>query len=126
VVSANDKAVVEIHLSGGECHDAPEGRKSIEAVGRKFPGVPILMDRAYEGDETRALAKTYGPEPVVPPKKNRKDPWDYDREIYKRRNIVERLFRHLKEFRKVNTRYDKLDVMFLAYVQFALVMMWIR
>jgi hypothetical protein len=49
VVSADDKVIVEMHLSGGECHDGPEGRVSIEAVGEKIPGVPILMDRAYEG-----------------------------------------------------------------------------
>jgi transposase len=54
--------------------------------------------------------------PVVPLKSNRKEPWDYDKELYKRRNIVERLFRRLKEYRKIFTRYDKLDVMFLAYI----------
>jgi len=74
VVSANDKVIVEMHLSGGECHDGPEGRLSIEKVGTAFKGIPMLMDRAYEGDETRELARSYGHEPVVPPKKNRIDP----------------------------------------------------
>ena len=108
-----------MHLSGGECHDAPEGRISITAIGESFPGIPFLMDRAYEGDENRALAASYGHEPIVPPKKNRKDPWEYDKETYKRRNVVERLSRRLKEFRRVFTRYDKTDTMFLAFVQFA-------
>ena len=36
--------------------------------------------------------------PVVPPKSNRKDPWDYDKELYKQRNQVERLFRRIKRF----------------------------
>jgi hypothetical protein len=40
------------------------------------------MDRAYEGDETREKAKESGLIPVVPQKKNRKNPWDYDKEIY--------------------------------------------
>lgn len=56
-----------MHLSGGERHDAPEGRISIEKVGSNFEGVPILMDRAYEGNKTRELAYSYGHEPVVPP-----------------------------------------------------------
>jgi transposase len=83
------------------------------------------MDRAYESDETRALAAANGHEPVVPPKKNRKTPWGYDEEKYKRRNVVERLFRRLKEFRKVCTRYDKTDVMFLAFIQFAFIAIWL-
>ena len=115
-----------MHLSGGQCHDGPEGRVSIEAVGRKFDGAPMLMDRAYEGDETRALASFNGHEPVVPPKKNRKKPWEYDKAKYKRRNVVERLFRRLKEFRKVCTRYDKTDVMFIAFIQLAFVAIWLN
>jgi transposase len=58
----------------------------------------MLMDRAYEGDEIRELAESNGHEPVVPPKKNRKNPWECDKEKYKRRNVVERCFRRLKEF----------------------------
>ena len=126
MVSANDKVIVEIHLSGGECHDGPEGRVSIAAIGTGYEGIPLLMDRAYESDETRGLAVEYGFEPVVPPKSNRKDPWEYDKEKYKGRNIVERLFRRLKEFRKVCTRYDKTDVMFLAFVQFAFIAIWLN
>ena len=110
-----------MHLSGGNKHDAPEGRISIAAVGEAFKGVVLLMDRAYEGDATRALASAYGHEPIVPPKKNRKDTWEYDKEKYKRRNVVERLFRRLKEFRKVCTRYDKTDVIFLAFIHFAFI-----
>lgn len=126
VVSADDKVFVEMHLSSGSCHDAPEGRISIATIGETFEGIPLLMDRAYEGDDTRALAATYGHEPVVPPKSNRKDPWEYDKEVYKRRNVVERLFRRLKEFRKVCTRYDKTDVMFLAIIQFSFIAIWLQ
>ena len=79
------------------------------------------MDRAYEGDETRMLAEELGMTPVVPPKSNRKEPWEYDRELYKRRNEVERAFNRLKRFRKIFTRYDKLDFMYLAFIHLALI-----
>ena len=79
------------------------------------------MDRAYEDDKTRALASEQGFIPVVPPKKNRKEPWDYDKELYMRRNEVERYFLRLKRFRKVFTRYDKLDVIFLASIMLAMI-----
>ena len=84
------------------------------------------MDRAYEGDETRQLALDLGFRPVVPPKKNRISPWQYDREMYRRRNEIERLFRRLKGFRRIFSRFDKLDVMFLAFIHFALIVDGLR
>jgi transposase len=86
----------------------------------------MLMNRAYEGDETCGLARSKGHEPIAPPKKKRGDPGESDREKYKRRNVVEWRFRRLKEFRKVRARYDKLDFMFLAFTQFAFVMIWLN
>lgn len=79
------------------------------------------MDRAYEGNETRQLALDLGYTPVVPPLSTRLQPWEYDREMYKRRNEVERLFRRLKGYRRIFSRFEKLDVMFLAFICFALI-----
>lgn len=84
------------------------------------------MDRAYEGNETRQVAVDMGYIPVVPPKRTRVDPWEYDRELYKRRNEVERVFRRLKGYRRVFTRFDKLDVMFTAFVAVALIIEALR
>ncbi len=58
--------------------------------------LPLLMDRAYEDTETRGLARSLGMVPFVPLKRNRRTPWMRDRELYKRRNEIERLFRSLK------------------------------
>ena len=79
------------------------------------------MDRAYEDEQTRSLAIQHGFIPVVPPKKSRLQPWKYDKELYNRRNEVERFFRRLKGFRRIFTRYEKLDVMYLAFLTFALI-----
>ena len=73
----------------------------------------LLMDRAYEGDETRQLVLDLGMVPVVPPKSNRIEPWEYDRALYKKRNEIERLFRRLKGFRRIFSRFEKLDVLFV-------------
>lgn len=86
----------------------------------------MLMDRAYEGDETRQLVLDLGFEPIVPPKANRIAPWAYDRELYKRRNEVERLFRRLKGFRRIFSRFEKLDIMFRAFLSFALIIDMIK
>jgi len=79
------------------------------------------MDRAYEGDATRQLAVELGYVPVVPPKHNRRVPWEYDRVLYKRRNEIERLFRRLKGFRRLFSRFEKLDVMFVAFITVAFI-----
>ena len=81
----------------------------------------LIMDRAYEGDRTRLLAINRGYIPVVPPKRNRKSPWEYSRELYKQRNTVERFFLRIKRFRKIFTRYDKLDIIFSGFILFAMI-----
>ena len=115
MVAASDRDGVIFALSAGNCGDAPEGRALLQQLGPVDRSIYLLMDRAYEGDETRALAMELGYIPVVPPKSNRKNPWDYDRQLYRQRNQVEGLFR------RIFTRYDKLDVIFLAFVYFALI-----
>ena len=64
--------------------------------------------------------------PVVPPKSNRLHPWDYDHAIYKKRNEIERLFRRLKGFRRIFSRFEKLDVLFLGFLSFALIVEALR
>jgi len=83
--------------------------------------LPLLMDRAYEGDETRQLVLELGFIPVVPPKSNRLDPWQFDRALYRKRNEIERLFRRLKGFRRIFSRFEKLDALFLGFLYFALI-----
>lgn len=80
----------------------------------------LLMDCAYEGDKTRQSALDLGFVPVVPPKTNRVAPWEYNRAMYKRRNEIKRLFRRHKGFRRIFSRFEKLDVMFLDFINFAL------
>ncbi|GHC13412.1 hypothetical protein GCM10007047_33460 [Cerasicoccus arenae] len=79
------------------------------------------MDRAYEGDETRQLVFDLSLDPVVPPKINRINKWEYNHELYKRRNELERLFRRLKGFRRIFSRFEKLDIMFTAFIHIAVI-----
>jgi transposase len=121
MVAADARTAITFALSPGNAHDAPEGRKLLRDLGQPSWPVHLLMDRAYEGDETRQLALDLGFVPVVPPKKNRVTPWEYDRAMYRRRNEIERLFRRLKGFRRIFSRFEKLDVMFLGFIAFALI-----
>ena len=121
MLAASARTAVEFCLSPGQAHDAPWGRELLRRVGPTQLRLPLVADRAYEGDETRQLALDLGYQPHIPPKANRLQPWDYNRNIYKKRNEVERLFRRIKAYRRVYTRYDKLDIMFLAFITLALI-----
>jgi transposase len=98
----------------------------LEELGPMPDGIPLLMDKAYEDNLTRQLVLDLGMIPVVPPKSNRIEPWEYDRALYKKRNEIERLFRRLKGFRRIFSRFEKLDLVFLAFLQFALIVEALR
>ena len=121
LVAADARTAITFSLSPGQAHDAAEGRELLTRLGKPDRPLHLIMDRAYEGNETRQLALDLGYSPVVPPKSNRLEPWEYDREMYKWRNEVERLFRRLKGYRRIFSRFEKLDVMFLAFICFALI-----
>ena len=122
MVASDERTAIAFSLSPGQAGDAPEGRKLLKTLeGKGFNGTCVIMDKAYEGDETRQLVFDLGMTPVVPPKENRIMIWEYDREMYKKRNEVERLFRRLKGFRRIFSRFDKLDVIFRFFINFALV-----
>ena len=109
-------------LSAGQLHDAPQGRTLMETVAL----IPLVMDKAYEDELTRYTAQMLKFDPVVPPKSNRTEPWDYDKKLYKLRNKIERLFRLIQGFRLVFCRYDKLDIMYIGFIHLALVYVSIK
>ena len=121
MVAADARTAVTFSLSPGQAHDAPQGRRLLNRLGAQTQKRFLLMDRAYEGENTRQLALDLGYLPVVPPKSNRHNPWEYDQQMYKRRNEIERLFRRLKGYRRIFSRFDKLDALFLGFITFALI-----
>ena len=128
MVAANAQCAVTFSLTPGNAGDAPEGRKLLHRI-KDIPELwlcSVVMDGAYEGNKTRNLAFTLGFNPVTPPNPRRLQPWIIDTELYKKRNEIERLFRKLKDFRRIFTRYDKLDVMFIGYITFALIIKAIK
>jgi len=121
MVAADARTAVAFAHSPGNAHDAPQGRQLLKRLEKPSHRPALVMDRTYEDDETRQLAVDLGFTPVVPPKHSRVSPWEYDRELYRRRNEVERLFRRLKGFRRVFSRFEKLDIMLLGFAVFALI-----
>jgi len=84
----------------------------------------MLADKGYDSDEVIVLIEEQGSIAVIPSRKCRKKTREYDRDIYKERNLVERFFGRIKQFRRVATRYEKLADHYLAVVQIASIRLW--
>ena len=126
MVAADARTAITFALSPGHASDAKQGRLLLGGIGPLPAPLHLIMDRAYEDNETRQLALDFGFIPVVPPKSNRLEPWQYDKALYRKRNEVERLFRRLKGFRRIFSRFDKLDVLFLGFLNLALIVEALR
>lgn len=110
-------------LSPGNDHDSVHAVELMEMT--DITGVNMLGDKAYGTKEILAYIKEHGATVVIPPKSNAKEPWEVDYYLYKERHLVECFFQKIKWFRRVATRYDKLDKSFLAFVYMAAIMIWL-
>ena len=88
-------------------------------------GCNFLGDTAYGTKEILTYIKEQEAIVVIPPKSNTTEPWEVDYYLYKERHLVECFFQKIKWFRRVATRYDKLDKSFLAFVFIAAIMIWL-
>jgi len=84
----------------------------------------LLADRGYDSDAILLAAKENGMEPVIPPRRNRKEQRYFDQEIYKLRCMIENAFLALKKWRGIATRYAKNTSSFLAAVQIRCIVIW--
>ena len=126
MVAASARCAIGFSLPPGQAGDAPEGRALLRSIQELPVSCHLLMDCAYEGNETRQLALDLGFIPVVPPHPQRLEPWRLKKALYRRRNEIERLFRRLKGFRRIFSRFDKLDLVFIAFIYFALIVEALR
>ena len=96
---------IRFDLTPGQDHDAPVCR---DLLTRLQPGQSVLSDKACDADWTRDMIREQGAFTVIPSKANRKIPKDFDAELCKQRNRIERFFGRLKaSFRRIATRYEK-------------------
>jgi transposase len=84
----------------------------------------VLADTAYDSDEFREFLIARGSTPVIKPNPTRKNIPPFDEASYKGRNVIERAFSHLKDWRRVATRYDKLARNYRATVTLAILFRW--
>lgn len=102
----------------GDVRLAPDLIKTLPAAAQ------LLADTAYDSDKFREFLIARGSTPVIKPNPTRKKIPPFDKAAYKGRNVIERAFSHLKDWRRVATRYDKLARNFRATVTLALLFIW--
>lgn len=109
-------------LTGGQAADVTQAYVLVEGVRATY----ALMDKAYDADKLIEQLKNQGIIPVIPPKSNRKEPREYDRHVYKERNLVECLIGKLKQFRRVFSRFEKWSKNYMYFIRFAAALIWLR
>jgi transposase len=84
----------------------------------------LLADRAYDARSLRDVLADRGIKAVIPPNPTRKHPHRYDKRAYRGRNVIERMFCRLKDFRRIATRYDKRADIFLSAILLVAAIVW--
>ena len=111
-------------LTAGQVSDYKAAKPCLE---RLSASCDVIADKGYDSDDLREWLREREMRPVIPPRKNRKIQYEYDRDLYKQRNAVERFFCRIKDFKRIALRYDRhahtfLSAIFLA----AIIACWIN
>ncbi len=128
----NGKLMVVI-LTPGQRHEATVFETLMDngSVRRKGPGRPKLRpkrisgDKGYSSGKIRQFARRRGIRITIPRKKNERRTGPFDRTVYKQRNLVERLFNRLKQFRRLATRYEKRGENYRAMWVIGAILLWL-
>ena len=115
-------------VTAGQCHESQYVESVINAVriGRRRRPKKVAGDKGYSCERVRRWLRRHKMVPVIPTKSNEVAQDDFDREAYRRRNVVERCVNWMKENRRLGTRYEKLAVNFLAMAKLAMIRRYFR
>ena len=103
-------------------------RRVANYAGRAFEGFDtqaVIADKGYDAGALVVCIEASGAQAVIPPRKNRLQPRSYDHDLYKDRNLVERFFSRLKQFRRIATRYEKLARNFCSMLNLVCAYIWL-
>ena len=117
-----DGRPVRLELTPGQAGDAPAAATLLEDLA---PGTTLIADRAYDTNAIRELATARGAWANIPPRSIRKGSFAFSTWVYRQRNLVERFFNRIKQFRGLATRYDRRPDNYLAALKLAAVRIWL-
>jgi transposase len=108
-------------LTAGEAADIKQAAPLIQGLRPQA----VVADKAYDSDALLEYISAHGAVAVIPPRAQRKEQRSYDRELYKERNLVERFFNRIKQFRRVATRYEKLTRNYFSMLNLVCAYLWL-
>lgn len=111
-----------LSLTGGQVHDIKEAESLVAQVEPEA----LLADKGYDADAFVEALKARAITVVIPPKENRTVKRDCDFALYCERNLVERFFNIIKQFRAIATRYEKTARNFLAGLHLVCALVWLK
>ena len=111
---------VRFILTGGQAADSPKGIPLLTGI----DAARVIADKGYDSDEILAYVRGQGAAAVIPPRSNRKTRREYSRELYRERNLIERAFNRLKQWRRIATRYDRRSNYYLAALHLTAAVTW--
>jgi transposase len=109
-------------LTGGQRHDITQA----EALIASFQFDYVIADKGYDADAFLQIIADQPAAAVIPSRKRRLEPRDYDAHLYKERHLVECFINKIKWFRRIFTRYDKLARRYIAFLGLASTLVWLR
>ena len=113
---------MRFELTAGQSHDLNKAEALIVA----FKAEHVIADKGYDATAFVQYILDRGAVPVIPPRSNRKTPRQYDAYIYRERHLVECFFKKIKHYRRIFSRFDKLDLCYLGFLSFVASLIWLR
>jgi len=112
---------VKFITTAGQIHDCTQAIDLLKEEKATY----VIADKGYDSNELVESIQSSGAIAVIPARACRKDARNYDKHIYKERNVIERLFNRLKNFRKLATRYEKIKQNFEGLIYLASIWLWL-
>jgi transposase len=108
-------------ITAGQVHDCTQANRLLQSVATAY----VIADKGYDSELVLEKVEELGAVAVIPPKSNRKVQREYDRKLYKERNLIERTFNKLKHCRRLATRYDRKALYFGSFLYLAASLLWL-
>ena len=113
---------LRLTLTAGQRHDITQAEALVIDLESEF----VIADRSYDSDDFVQFIITNGAIPVIPPRSNTKALREYDEHLYQERHLVECFINKIKHYRRIFSRFEKLDSRYLGFLHFAGALIWLR
>lgn len=113
---------LRVLLTAGQRHDSPQASALLDG----FAPQGLIADKGYDSDPLIEPVTAKGILAVIPPRKNRLVPRDYDQHLYRERHLIEWFINKIKHYRRVFSRFDKLSQNYLGCLSFVSALVWLR